>query len=98
MPLLRIPRNPTSAYLRALLESEQVFDVCYHKPPHPAIWCGAIYETEQDLVNTYNAVAEQYVTTAKYLTFCPLCLTYFGRWRPRYVRKIYNGYNAPRVF
>jgi hypothetical protein len=54
--------------------------------------CGAIYWTEEDLIDTWNVSLEHLepdlayslkMTTSKYLTFCPLCLTYFLGERPQ---------------
>ncbi len=89
-PLERIPTDAYSAYLREVLESGEAYEVCYHKPPHPHIWCGAIFWTEQELVDAYNSVSSSWVTwvtDARYITFCPYCLTYFRRERPLWLTK-----------
>lgn len=85
--LERTPHDPHSQYMKQLLEEDAVYEACYHNPPHPAIWCGAIFWTEQDLVDAYNSVSDQQVTTAQYITFCPYCLTYFRRYRPAFIYK-----------
>ena len=87
MTLDRRPKDPVSEYLLSVQESGDAYAVCYHKPPHPHTWCGAIYWTEQELVDTYNTVSDYKVETAQYITFCPWCLTYFSGYRPQYLRK-----------
>ena len=82
MPLERLPRNEFYRQLLEIQESGAAFRVCYHKPPAPHIWCGSIYWTEEDLINTYNQRADNYATSSKYITFCPNCKTYFPGERP----------------
>lgn len=91
IPPYRWPQDENDGYLRHLQDNNLAFRVCYHKPPHLRNWCGTIYWTEQDLIDTYNEVSFVEVTSAEYITFCPLCRNYFPgeRWAYK-VRKFYG--------